>query len=617
MTRVLRPSSKSLPKEVTALAKSKNAEVTTNADGSVTKRRDTAKTSKEVTTRTGNLLESSTEFKKSTRTTRGSGESEFTANTDMLGRESSKSRKDFTSNAGVHTVNIAGSDVYGIDKQEKSTDKTVVKGDTTETSLRSSSKDSAGNARKASDVTRVTVGEDGKKTVTTNEKKSGGSELNTRSGTTWEDKKFTLSGGADWSKGGSIDKSTLTETEVDAAKFLEKSDVVTEWVGKIFKGLGLEQQWKSELDASLMKEKMLLQGEHGSVVARYGVSGGQQLTIDGEGIRGSFNRDARAGVYAESHGSVDGKYGTASYDARAAAEAYATVDARGSIDANGLDATVDARVGVSVEAEISGRAQTKSVQIGGVDVNASVEGHARASAEAVAEVNGTVKVTRDPPTAIVRGTAGASAVAKIEGDIHASAGPFSVVASGYVSAGAEARASGVFGYEDGKLKIGGSLGAAFGVGAGGDVQLEIDVAQIGEMAKGAADLNHDGKLGLDDAMVAVEKTAGWIGGLFGLGKHDDKPAAKAPGKAEAVAPATAAPVTPPEWPPTPAGADIADQAINAIGAMHEPALPGPDATPQQLAQYEKDTKRYDRMIELMSTIIKKRDELQMSIIRKT
>ena len=64
------------------------------------------------------------------------------------------------------------------------------------------------------------------------------------------------------------------------------------------------------------------------------------------------------------------------------------------------------------------------------------------------------------------------------------------------------------------------------------------------------------------------------------------------------------------------GGDVADQAIRAIGALTEPAIPGPDATPQQLAQYEKDTKRYDRMMELMSSIIKKRDELQMSIIRK-
>ena len=70
----------------------------------------------------------------------------------------------------------------------------------------------------------------------------------------------------------------------------------------------------------------------------------------------------------------------------------------------------------------------------------------------------------------------------------------------------------------------------------------------------------------------------------------------------------------PSW--NPAGPDIADQAIRSMGMLHEPAIPGPDATPQQLAQYDKDTKRYDRAMELYSSIIKKRDELQMSLIRK-
>ena len=64
------------------------------------------------------------------------------------------------------------------------------------------------------------------------------------------------------------------------------------------------------------------------------------------------------------------------------------------------------------------------------------------------------------------------------------------------------------------------------------------------------------------------------------------------------------------------GPDITDQAIRSIGALREPAIPGPDASPQELAQYEKDSKRYDRAMELYSSIIKKRDELQMSLIRK-
>jgi hypothetical protein len=88
-----------------------------------------------------------------------------------------------------------------------------------------------------------------------------------------------------------------------------------------------------------------------------------------------------------------------------------------------------------------------------------------------------------------------------------SAGPFSVVASAYASAGAEARASGIIGFEDGKLKIGGSAGAALGIGGGASATVEIDVAQIGQMAKNVADVNDDGKVDLWDAASAVSKTA--------------------------------------------------------------------------------------------------------------
>lgn len=580
-----------LPAEVAALARSKKAETTKNADGSVTKRRETAKTSKELTTRTGDLLETSLEFRKTARTQKGEGSSAFVAKTDMLGRESTESFHEFTNTLGVHTEQVKGTDVYGISKESKSTEKTVEKGNTTEHALRTGSKDSRGNVRKTSDVTRVTT--EGGKTVTTNEKRVKGSELTTRSGTTWEDQKFTLSGGADWFKESRVDKSTLTETDYDASAILEKTDKASEWVGKIFKGLGLEQQWKSELSSALMKEKMLVEGEHGSVRAQYGVSGGQELTIDGDGIRGQFNREARAGVYAESSGTVEGKYGSASYDARAKAEAVASIDARGTIDANGLDATVTAKVGVSVEAEITGRAQTKTVQIGGVDVNASVEGRARASAEAVAEATGTVKVTRNPPTAIVRGTAGASAVAKIEGDIRASAGPFTIVASGYLSAGAEAKASGLIGYEDGKIKLGGSVGAAFGVGGGADVAVEIDVRMIGEMAKNAADVNNDGKLDLGDAVAAIEKSAGWIGKLFGGGGGSKAEGVAAAKKAEH-SPAIQAAVR----------AAGLDETFRLLTAIREPVLPGPDASEEEKRACAEEAAAYQKLLQVLDEVAK-------------
>jgi hypothetical protein len=92
-----------------------------------------------------------------------------------------------------------------------------------------------------------------------------------------------------------------------------------------------------------------------------------------------------------------------------------------------------------------------------------------------------------------------------------------VVANVYGSAGAEARATGIIGYQDGKFKIGGSVGAALGLGAGGGATVEVDVRQIGEMAKNAADVNNDGKLGLDDAGAAVSKGAKKVASWFGFG----------------------------------------------------------------------------------------------------
>jgi len=507
---------KALPKEVEQLAKSKKAQVTKNADGSVTRRRETAKTSKELTTSEGKLLETTLEYRKSATTRRGTqSDSTFTAKTDMLGRASTAAHRETVNAKGDVSVFDRTADVFGIDKQSTERTTNRQKGATLETAVRTTSKDSRGNAAKSTDVTRVT--EQGKSVVTTNARHASGTDLTTRSSTTYEDGKFTLSDGVDWNKNKSVDKSYLKETEYDPSKVLAKTDKFSKIFGKIFKALGLEGEWEKKLSDDLMKQSTLFQGDHGSVVTQVGVSGGQRFSIDGEGVKASFDRVAKAGVYASAHDEVTGRYGSASYDASAKAEAIASIDGNGKIDANGLDAVINARVGVSVEAEITGRAQSQSVNFLGQDLFVAAEGHAKVAAEAKAEATGTVKILRNPPTAVLRGSAGASAVAKAEADVKLSAGPFSVVGNAYASAGAEARASGVLGYEDGKFKIGGSVGAALGLGAGAGVTVEVDVRQIGEMAKNAADVNHDGKLDLHDATAAVSKTAHKVAGWFGFG----------------------------------------------------------------------------------------------------
>lgn len=509
MTKIKRDSNGlKLPAEVQKFKNQKAGEVTKNADGSVTKRRDTARGSRELTTREGKLLESTMEYRKTSTNKRGTQtDSSFVDTTDMLGRRSTEHHRESVNARGDQAAHVQTRDIYGIEKDvtERNTTRTNKAGDTTTTSTRTASHDSVGNAATSSDVTRVT--ERGDTVVTRNEKRSQGSELTTRSSTTYEGGLFTLSDGADWSKRTSVERSALTETEFDSKPYTDKADKVMPWVGKIFRALGLEEEWASAVAADRMKQTTLFQGEHGSVASRVGITGGQRFAINADGVQGSFNREAKAGLYADAEGRVEGRYGEADYQAHAQVEAKASVDAHGRIDANGLDATVTLRAGVSAEAEITGHAQTKSVTVGGVEFNAAADGHAKVSAEAVAEATGTVAIKRNPPTAIARGTAGASAVVKAEGEVKLSAGPFSVTGSAYASAGAEARATGIIGFEDGKLKFGGSAGAALGIGAGAGVTVEIDVAQIGEAAKGLADVNDDGKIDLADLGAAAHKAA--------------------------------------------------------------------------------------------------------------
>lgn len=248
------------------------------------------------------------------------------------------------------------------------------------------------------------------------------------------------------------------------------------------------------------------------VGSRVGVRGEGKLTVGANGVEGNFKREAVAGLYAEKSHEAVGKYGTAGYQAQAKIEAKASFDAKGKLNANGLDVSVGAKVGVSAEASIKGTLQSKPVKFAGVDLTAGVEGNARVSAEASAEATGKATITRNPPTAILEGKAGASAVVKAEADVKVSAGPFAVKASGYASAGAEATASGVIGYSDGKLKLGGSLGAALGVGLGGSVAVEVDVKQIGTMARNTAvNVEHAVHQSAVNAGRAVQHAASNVG----------------------------------------------------------------------------------------------------------
>jgi hypothetical protein len=396
-------------------------------------------------------------------------------------------------------------------------------GNHSETRSSSVTTDSRGNTARSQEVT--TTDKNGNTTVTRTSKQSSGTERTTASTSNFADGKYTAGNSVEVNNRTSTERSVSRETQLRPStqdqgfSQAQQGDKLSraQKVGDVLDSAGARTEIVSgKVSPDRMHENNRSTDPNSFVGTRHGVSGSQSVSVGAGGVEANFNREAKAGVYAETKGSTQGRYGEASYNANAQAEAKASVDAQGSLDTNGLDASVNARVGVGAEAKVNGKAQTQIGRVAGVDINASVEGTARVSAEAAAEANGRVQVTRNPPTAIAEGSVGVSAVAKAEGDIKASAGPFSVSANAYGSVGAEAKASGVIGYEDGKVRIGGNIGAALGIGGGAGVNVEVDVAQIGEMAKNAADVNNDGRLGLDDAGAALGNVADEVSDFFGF-----------------------------------------------------------------------------------------------------
>ncbi|MDC0707198.1 hypothetical protein POL68_01830 [Stigmatella sp. ncwal1] len=514
--------SKGTQGDIRRLANSPKAAVTTNKDGSVTRTKSVkdgqATRTQELTTDKGLLGDSKLKFSTTSKKGNTETKNEFSSQTDVLRRTQSSHQREVSTTKGDTTKTQSRTettDTWGTKKETRAESTKVTQGDHSETQSQSVTTDKKGNRAWSNSVT--TTDKSGKTTVKTTTKDSGGTERTSNSTQEFKEGKLTVGEAVDWkSSKFNKEKSFSRETELSPSAAdqgfsqARKDDKLgyAQKVGNLLGAAGLKVDLaKGELPKDLMHENNLSQDPNSFVGSRVGVAGSHNVSIGADGLNASFKREAKAGLYAETKGSTKGEWGEASYNAGAKVEAKASVDAKGKLDLNGLDASVNAKVGVTAEASASGKAQTQSINVAGVDLNASVEGTAKASVSASAEATGKVKVTRNPPTAIAEGTVGASAVAKIEGEVKASAGPFSVTASGYASAGAEAKASGTIGFEDGKLKIGGSAGAALGLGAGGAVNVEIDVAQIGEMAKNtavkAADVNGDGKLGIDDAEAVV------------------------------------------------------------------------------------------------------------------
>ena len=509
--------------DIQRFATSAKATAATNKDGSVTRSQTTSKgqntRAQELTTSKGTLRQAQLKYTNTSTTKVKGGTNEvknsFTSQSDLFGRTTSSRERTSTSTRGDTAVTKSRTDAtdrWGNTKTTKGETTKTTDGDNSKSTSSSVTTDSKGNRAVANETKTVT--KNGNTTTTKTTKESSGSETNYSSTAKFEDGKYTVGEAKDW-KNNKFNKETSVSKEKELKPSSEdkgfsqkaKTDKLgnAQTVGNLLGAAGLKKEiTKGEISKDKMHENNSSTDPNTFVGNRYGYSGKHEVTIGADGVNASFNREAKAGLYAETK-TPDIKKGEAGYQvgANAKLEAAASVDAKGKLDLNGLDASVNAKVGVTAEASVNGKAQTKSVKVAGVDVNASVEGTAKVSASATAEATGKVKVTRNPPTAIAEGTVGASAVVKAEAEVKASAGPFAIKASGYASAGAEAKATGTIGYEDGKIKIGGSVGAALGVGAGGAVNVEVDVKQIGEMAKNTAvkvaDANGDGKLGVDDA----------------------------------------------------------------------------------------------------------------------
>lgn len=497
-----------------------------NADGSTTtttERKKKGATTKQEVTTSREKFTGKTKLKSETTVTEKSGretKAKFNAETDVLRRATSTQSREVTTKKGDKTTVESKStavDAYGNKQVTKGKTTSVEKGNTTTSDARSTVTGAFNTSQTVAE--HKTVVKDGDHTTTRTTKDSKGSTFALSNGVTeFKDGKFTLKDSADWKKQ-SFNKEKGTEHEwklkdvpTPDAGFTQKKTTGVQSkldkakiAGDIAGAAGLKKTLVEtpKFDTAKLSE---LEAEKAHFVgSKVGTNGETKVTVGANGVDAVYKRGASAGLYAQHNDSVEGTHGKASYQAGAKLEAKANVDAQGKLNLNGLDASVSAKVGVSAEASIKGKLESKPLmKLGGVDITASAEGSARVAAEAEAHVDGKAKFTRNPPAAILEGSAGASAVVKAEADVKVAAGPFSVKASGYASAGAEAKASGVIGYQDGKLKLGGSLGAALGVGLGGSVNVEVDVAQIGTMAKKAADQNGDGKLGLDDVTAGAK-----------------------------------------------------------------------------------------------------------------
>ncbi len=524
-----------------ANSRSQNTQVSTNRDGSETRSRTSnpepnhTRTS-ELTTRRGMLGDAQTQFSRTDKTTfeGGSNEERLTASaqSNVLGLTSSSETRSETRTRGdaanggetsTTTSRTESRDRLGFDRQVQSETQRTRTGteqqSTTQSTTQTQTTDSRGNSSESTQTQTVT--RDGRTTTTTSSRSTQGTELNgsvnvgARGVSASVERRNNLS---------STERTFTRETELRPSTadrgFSQQNQNdrlnQAQRVGDVLGATGARTTLAEGRFGEIQQNPLVETGPNSFVGTRHGVTGQGSVTAGADGLRAQGGVEARAGLHAETR-TQDIPQGEAGLQGRAAArlEARAHANGEASLNTNGLNASANAGARVTAETSATVRAQSGSVEVAGVPLNSSAEGTLRLSATAGADLQTRAQVTRNPPTAILEGSAGASAVAKAEAEGRVSAGPFSLRGNVYGSAGAEATARGSIGYEDGKLRISAGAGAALGLGVGGGAALEVDVGQIGNMARNtataaaqratqAADVNGDGRLGMDDAQAVAQ-----------------------------------------------------------------------------------------------------------------
>jgi hypothetical protein len=547
--------------EIKKLAGSESAEVKKNRDDSETRTRKTqnerATRERQLTQQRGLLREEQTRFTDSTTRTQENGNvNKHTvtskSETDFLGRQTSSVARETSRTRGLvdsesgqtktTTTRTTATDQLGIEKNTESRTTTVTQGaddknNVARSTTTSTTTDSRGNSQSSQET--KTVNTNGSTTVTRTSTTSNGSSLTTQGTAGLSDDKFTVGQQATYKNERSTNSSITREREfqperTDKGFTPQRNDPVKrlQTGADVLGAMGARTTLaKNEIPKEAMNETAWSKSDTSFVGTRNGIAGKYEVTGGADGIRAKGNFDASAGFHAETRTpdiekGQAGTQGSANFKAEVAARAKGNA----TINTNGVDASGQAKIGGTVETSLTGRAQSSSVNIGGVDMNASVDASLKGSATLAAEVNGKFKATRSPPEFVAEGSMGGSAVLKAEGESTFSAGPFSAKVNGYGSLGAEAKVGGSIGYENGKLKFSANAGLALGIGGGGGVSGEVDLAQIGQVAKNTAlrvgDANGDGRLGLDDARVmatnavntarnTVNSAANTVRGWFG------------------------------------------------------------------------------------------------------